>query len=346
MARAPFEIGGISIAPGERQNVSLPLSVMSNHTPMNLPIHVAHGKREGPTMFVSAAIHGDEVVGVEIVRRLLSGKVLNDIAGTALMVPIVNAFGFIGHSRYLPDRRDLNRSFPGNANGSLAAQLAHLFLSQVVGRSDVGIDLHTAAINRSNLPQIRVDTTDERALQMAMAFAPPLLKHAALRQGSLRDAAAARGVPVIVYECGEALRFDEVSIRVGVQGVMRAMTSLGMLRRRKQTTSAPSEVLISDQSQWLRASDGGIFRAYRTIGHHVAADDLIGVIADPFGETQREVRSPLAGLIIGRTNVPAVNQGDALFHIATIRNLDAVKEGARLNIRLEPQLLEDEDEIL
>ena len=346
MSRAPFEIGGISIAPGERQNVSLPLSVMSNHTPINLPIHVAHGKREGPTMFVSAAIHGDEVVGVEIVRRLLSGKVLNDIAGTALMVPIVNAFGFIGHSRYLPDRRDLNRSFPGSASGSLAAQLAHLFLSQVVDRSDVGIDLHTAAINRSNLPQIRVDTTDERALQMAMAFAPPLLKHATLRQGSMRDSAATRGVPVIVYECGEALRFDEVSVRVGVQGVMRTMTSLGMLRRRRQTASTPSQVLISDQSQWLRASDGGIFRAYRTIGHHVAVDDLIGVISDPFGETQREVRSPITGLIIGRTNVPAVNQGDALFHIATIRNLDAVQEGARLDIRLEPQLLDDEDEIL
>ena len=346
MGRAAFDIGGISIAPGERQNVSLPLSVMSNHTPINLPIHVAHGKREGPTMFVSAAIHGDEVVGVEIVRRLLSGKVLNDIAGTALMVPIVNAFGFIGHSRYLPDRRDLNRSFPGSANGSLAAQLAHLFLSQVVGRSDVGIDLHTAAINRSNLPQIRVDTTDERALQMAMAFAPPLLKHATLRQGSMRDAAATRGVPVIVYECGEALRFDEVSVRVGVQGVMRTMTSLGMLRRRRQATNTPTQVLISDQSQWLRASDGGIFRAYRTIGHHVAVDDLIGVISDPFGETQREVRSPLTGLIIGRTNVPAVNQGEALFHIATIRNLDAVQQGARLDIRLEPQLLEDEDEIL
>ncbi len=254
MARAPFEIGDISVAPGERRNVSLPLSVMSNRTPITLPIHVAHGKREGPTMFVSAAIHGDEVVGVEIVRRLLSGKVLNDIAGTALMVPIVNAFGFIGHSRYLPDRRDLNRSFPGNGNGSLAAQLAHLFMSQVVERSDIGIDLHTAAINRSNLPQIRVDTTDERALQIAMAFAPPLLKHASLRPGSLRDAAATRGVPVIVYECGEALRFDEVSIRVGVQGVIRAMTSQGMLRRRK-TTGTPSEILISDQSQWLRLPD-------------------------------------------------------------------------------------------
>ena len=346
MARSPFEIGGISIAPGERQTVSLPLSVMSNRTPITLPVHVAHGKREGPTMFVSAAVHGDEVVGVEIVRRLLASKLLNDIAGTALMVPIVNAFGFIGHSRYLPDRRDLNRSFPGNASGSLAAQLAHLFMSQVVERSDIGIDLHTAAINRSNLPQIRVDTTDERALEMAMAFAPPLLKHASLRQGSMREAAASRGVPVIVYECGEALRFDEVSIRVGVQGVIRAMTSLGMLKRRRPASANQAEVLISDQSQWLRASEGGIFRAYRTIGHHVASDDLIGVISDPFGETDREVRSPIAGLIIGRTNVPAVNQGDALFHIATIRNLETVRQGARLDIRIETQLLEDEDEIL
>lgn len=345
MARPAFEIGGISIAPGERQNVSLPLSVMSNRTPITLPIHVAHGKREGPTMFVSAAIHGDEVVGVEIVRRLLSSKVLNDIAGTALMVPIVNAFGFIGHSRYLPDRRDLNRSFPGNANGSLAAQLAHLFMTRVVGRADVGIDLHTATINRANLPQLRVDMNDPAALALAMAFAPPLLKHASLRPGSLRDAAAARGVPVIVYECGEALRFDEVSIRVGVQGVLRAMTSLGMLRRRKSASASPS-VLMSDSSQWLRASEGGIFRAYRTIGHHVMQDDLIGVISDPFGEAQREVRASLTGVIIGRTTVPAVNQGDALFHIASIRDADTLQRGGRLDIRLEQQLLEDEDEIL
>ena len=153
-------------------------------------------------------------------------------------------------------------------------------------------------------------------------------------------------VPVIVYECGEALRFDEVSIRVGVQGVIRAMASQGMLKRRRTTAAAAAEVLISDESQWLRASEGGIFRAFRTIGHHVATDDLIGVISDPFGETHRQVRSPIDGLIIGRTNVPAVNQGDALFHIATIRNLDAVQQGARLDIRIEAQLLDDEDEIL
>ena len=164
MARGPFTIGGERIAAGERRLVDLPLSALSNQTPMAVPVSVVHGRRDGPTLFVSAAIHGDELTGVAICRRLLASKALNVARGTLLMVPIVNAFGFISHSRYLPDRRDLNRSFPGSPRGSLAAQLACLFFSEVVARSDFGIDLHSAAIHRSNLPQIRVDSEQAEAL--------------------------------------------------------------------------------------------------------------------------------------------------------------------------------------
>ncbi|MDP9415628.1 MAG: succinylglutamate desuccinylase/aspartoacylase family protein, partial [Pseudomonadota bacterium] len=175
MPRRPIEVGGQQVLPGERQLVNLPLSALSNQTPMSVPVSVIHGRREGPTLFVSAAIHGDELTGVAICRRLLGSRALRVAKGTLLMVPIVNAFGFISHSRYLPDRRDLNRSFPGSAKGSLAAQLANLFFTEVVARSDYGIDLHSAAIHRSNLPQIRIDSDDEKAYELGRAFGAPII---------------------------------------------------------------------------------------------------------------------------------------------------------------------------
>src|SRR3712207_5385438 len=203
MARGAFVIGEEAVAAGERRVVSLPLSALSNQTPMSVPVAVIRGRRDGQTLFVSAAIHGDELTGVAISRRLLASSKLALTRGTLLIVPIVNAFGFISHSRYLPDRRDLNRSFPGSVKGSLAAQLANLFLTEVVARSDFGIDLHSAAIHRSNLPQIRVNTEEEKALELARVFGAPIIVHSGLREGSLREAAGQKGVPVLVYEAGE-----------------------------------------------------------------------------------------------------------------------------------------------
>lgn len=344
MARGDFEIGGMRVAPGERSLVSLPMSALSNRTPMALPVTVIHGKRDGPTLFVSAAVHGDELTGVAICRRLLASKALAVTRGTLLMVPIVNAFGFISHSRYLPDRRDLNRSFPGSLKGSLAAQLAHLFLNQIVARSDCGIDLHSAAIHRSNLPQIRMDAHDEKALALAQAFGAPIMIHSGLREGSLRRTAQERGVPVIVYEAGEGLRVDELSVNVGMRGVLRVMSYLGMISKR--AAKGRTTPVLSTSSRWVRATEGGMFRPFRKLGDHVAAGERIGVVADPYGEHEAEVRASLDGLVIGRANIPAINQGDALFHIASVEN--ASKLGEHYN-DLERRLDEsppDEDEIL
>ena len=344
MARAPFSIGGIDVAPGTRKLVSLPMSALSNRTPMALPVSVTHAKKDGPTLFVSAAVHGDELTGVAICRRLLASKALGITCGTLLVVPIVNAFGFIGHSRYLPDRRDLNRSFPGSARGSLAAQLAHVFLHQVVARCDCGIDLHSAAIHRSNLPQIRVDSHQERAYELAQAFGAPIIVHSGLREGSLRQAAQALGVPVIVYEAGEGLRVDDLSIGVGMDGVLRVMTHLGMLPEREGRRRPPP--VLSIGSRWVRAEESGLFRAFRDTGDHVEEGERIGAVADPYGEREVDVKACLTGIIIGRANIPAINQGDALFHIAKVDN--ATKLGARYD-RLEREhadILPDEDEIL
>ena len=343
MARAGFTIGGETVAPGERRLVNLPMSALANRTPMALPVQVIHGRQEGPTLFVSAALHGDELTGVAICRRLLASRSLNVLRGTLLLVPIVNAFGFISHSRYLPDRRDLNRSFPGSPRGSLAAQLAHIFLNEVVLRSTCGIDLHSAAIHRSNLPQIRVDSEDSEALRLAQAFGAPIIIHSGLREGSLRGVAQERGVPVIVYEGGEGLRVDDLSVRIGMRGVLGAMAELRMIRQRKRSRLAPA---LSTSSRWVRADESGLFRPFKEIGDHVDAGDRMGVIADPYGERETDLTAPCAGIIIGRANIPAINQGEALFHIARVEN--APQLGARyddLGKELGGTML-DEDEIL
>lgn len=347
MARRPsFAIGDLEVAPGEARTVDLPVSVLSNHTPIALPVHVVHGRREGPTMFVSAAVHGDEIIGVEIIRRLLRAREVRRLRGTLLCVPIVNAFGFISHTRYLPDRRDLNRSFPGSQRGSLAAQLAHLFLNEIVKRSDFGIDLHSAAIHRTNLPQLRVSSIQPRLRELAEAFGAPVVVISRLREGSMRQAAQEEGVDVMVYEGGEGLRFDEFAIRAGVKGVLRVMGHLEMANSRRVSTSKVKP-MFTDTTSWIRAPAGGVLRAYRTIGESVAAEETIGVISDPFGESETEIQSSAKGLIIGRTNLPVVNQGDALFHVAQVGRGDSAERAVdRVEQELRGDPLFDEDEIL
>ena len=319
MPRESFVISDQALAPGTRTTIDIPLGVLSNHTPMTLPVHVVHGRRDGPTMFVSAAIHGDEVLGVEIIRRLMQASALKTLRGTLMLIPIVNGFGFISHSRYLPDRRDLNRSFPGAANGSLAGRLAHIFMTEVVQRADVGIDLHTGALHRANLPQIRADLEKGDCLALAKSFGAPVILHSDLRDGSLREAAQEEGVDVLIYEAGEALRFEEFAIRAGVKGVLSVMKHLGMVTAKASKAMANKSVM-SRSSHWLRAPVGGIFRATKTIGDSVEKGEAIGAIADPFGETEADVVTKAAGIIIGRTNLPVVNQGDALIHIAKVFN--------------------------
>jgi predicted deacylase len=344
--RKPLALAGTSVEPGSRRTVDIPISVMSDHTPVTLSVHVIHGRRQGPTIFVSAAIHGDEIIGVEIVRRLVRSPALRRVAGTVLLIPVVNSYGFIAHSRYLPDRRDLNRSFPGSAKGSLAARLAHLFLSEVVSRCDYGIDLHSAAVHRTNLPQIRVGEDDEKALELARAFGAPVTLKAELRDGSLRHAAHERGVPVMVFEAGEGLRFDEFAIRVGVKGALRVMRHLGMIARGAITDSRFVSP-VAEKSSWVRAPQGGILRALRRSGDIVEKGELLGIVSDPFGEREAEVKAVVGGLIVGRANLPVVNQGDALFHIAVLPRAAAAGTALEsLEEEFQGDPMFDEDEIL
>lgn len=347
--------------------VDLPVSKLSNHTQVTLPVHVLHGPRPGPTMFVSAAIHGDELNGVEIIRRVLRTLHPGNISGTLLAIPVVNAFGFIGRSRYLPDRRDLNRSFPGSGSGSLAGRLADLFLREVVQRCQFGIDLHTAAVHRVNLPQIRADFARRpRCRELAEAFGAPVVLESAERSGSLRQAARDAGVDVLVYEGGEGLRFDEFAIKAGVDGIAGVMLRTGMLELpdgiEAVDLEATNRPVFANASKWVRAPDGGVFRGIKKIGNAVGEGEIVGFIANPYGDQEIKVLSPRRGIIVGATTLPTVNMGDALFHIAWADEHDRAKvrrqraslepggaaasSGARETPDAEPEAVMDEDEII
>ncbi|SLN53145.1 aspartoacylase [Roseivivax jejudonensis] len=344
---SPFVFGGVEIAPGTRRTVDLPVSVLSDHTPVTLSAHVVHGRRPGPTMFVSAAVHGDEVIGVEIVRRLLRTGPVARMSGTLIAVPIVNAFGFLNQSRYLPDRRDLNRCFPGSSQGSLAGRLAALFLTEVVSRCDVGVDLHSAAVGRTNLPQIRLTPGNPHLRKLGAAFAAPVTLNSKVREGSLREAAEAAGVDVLLYEAGEGLRFDEMAARAGVAGILRVMAELGMIGRRGVPRSRTTPVFC-EGSSWLRAPSGGLLRTLKARGDFVEEGAVLGIVSDPFGDIEAEVAAQSAGIVIGRTNLPVVNEGDALFHIATPERPAAAEAAAQGFVAdlLEAPALFDEDEII
>lgn len=331
----PFEIGDVAVATGTRQTVNLEVSTLANAMRMNLPVEVLHGAETGPVMFISGVVHGDEIQGLEIVRRVLAHGGLKVIKGTLLAVPIVNAFGFLNHSRYMPDRRDLNRSFPGSDHGSLASLLADLFFREVVKRSQYGVDLHTAALHRTNLPQVRIAPGEPVLLKMAEAFAPPVIMTSKLRDGSLRLHAKEVGVHVLLYEGGEALRFDEEAIEAGVKGVLRVMKMLGMIAD-APALARHATVTHSSSSNWVRAPEGGILHSMRRVGDKVGLKEPIGIITDPLGTVTVPVFAEDDGIIIGRTNLPIVNRGDALFHLARI------KTRAKMPLQAVP----DEDEII
>lgn len=327
--RAPFTIGGIDVAAGSRAEIALPIPALYTSTPMSCPVYVIHGKRAGPTIFLSGAIHGDEINGVEIIRRVLSRKSLRQIKGTLVAVPVVNVFGFVAQTRYLPDRRDLNRSFPGSDKGSLAARLADLFLREIVSKCTHGIDLHTAAIHRDNFPQVRANIDDPEINRMARAFNSPVIVNNTLAEGTLRNAAAALGVAVIVYEAGEALRFDELAIRAGVRGILSTLRELEMIPRSK-VRGRKTEPFLASSSIWIRAPKSGILRANRTLGEKVEKGELLGVVSDPFGSRDENVLAITEGIIIGRTNIPLVNEGEALFHIARFEDAVSAVENVEV----------------
>ncbi len=320
-----FTLAGHTVQPGQMQEINLPAAKLYTHTPMDLTVIVANGRRPGPTLLICAAIHGDELNGVEIIRRLKGLSLLRRLRGTLIMVPIVNLFGFVHRSRYLPDRRDLNRCFPGREEGSLGARVAHLFFEEIVKRCTHIIDLHTGAVHRYNLPQIRAALDNEETSRMAHAFSIPVIINAGLIESTLRAEAQAEGIPVITYEAGEALRLDEKCVVTGVRGCVSVMRGLEMLPPRRSRASR-WEPYVASSTRWLRAGTDGMFRAFVDLGARVAKGDVLGVVASPLGDVEERLLSPAEGIVICVNNLPLVNEGEALIHIARFGEVTAVED--------------------
>lgn len=307
-------IGGHTVKLGETKQIEMPVAKLYTDTDISIPIHVKRGKKSGPTVFVSAAVHGDELNGIEIIRRLIQSKTLKVNSGTLILVPMVNVYGVLNQSRYMPDRRDLNRSFPGSPKGSLAGRVADKFLEEIVQHCDYGIDLHTGAIHRSNLPQVRANLKDQETKTLAEAFGVPVLLNSDLRDGSLRQAAVESDTRILLYEAGQALRFDELSIQVGVKGVLNVIAHLGLIRRKSRRKKITP--YIANNSAWVRADSSGIVHNLKNLGDQVLKGTPLAEIGSPFGDIISTVTANKSGIIIGKQNIPLVQEGDAMFHIA------------------------------
>ena len=310
----PITVGDVTVRPGRKVQIELPFARVVTGATESLPVKVINGRSAGPNVWLSAAIHGDELNGIQIIRRVIKELDAKNLRGAVIAVPIVNPLGFIIQSRYLPDRRDLNRSFPGSARGSTAARLAHLFMEQVVDQCTVGFDLHTATNHRINHPQIRANLDDATTLRLARAFAAPFSIHAKLRDGSLRQAAAERGKTVLLYEGGQANRFDDEAVDRGVLGIMRTLRSMGMIDVRLPRVTPTT---LIRRTRWMRARRGGIADIEVKLGDYVSKGETVASISDAFGSRPTQVRSTESGWVLARSLRPLVNSGDSLVHVAT-----------------------------
>jgi len=315
MKKASFELNGQKILAGRKKSMEIPVARLPTGTWLSMPVTVFHGIADGPRLWLSAAIHGDELNGVEIVNSVMRGLDAKSLRGTVVAVPVVNVFGFVQQSRYLPDGRDLNRSFPGSKRGSLAARQAELFMRHIVEGSDVGIDFHTGTSNRTNLPQIRADLEHLRTRKLAKSFGAPVMLNARTRDRSLREAAAREGVTALLFEGGEALRFEDSVIQAGVDGTKRVMRELDMIDKSPRQRAT----VWAENAKWIRSRRAGLVRFQAGLGDTVEVGQVLAKISDMRGGRSSVVKAASGGIVIGITQTPIVTQGDPLFNIASIK---------------------------
>ena len=309
---SPLELLGQTVMPGTSQRLSWSATELFEGVAVTTPVLVINGTRPGPTLCMTAAVHGDELNGIEMVRRVMHDLTPENISGAIIGVPIVNVQGFRRGSRYLPDRRDLNRYFPGNPNGSAAARIAHSFFVNVVVHCDALVDLHTGSNERANLPQIRADLRDPDVVTLTQGFGSMVVMHSTPGVGTLRYAATRAGIPSVTLEAGGPSLLELTEVRHGVRGIETLITSLGMSRK-VSLWGAPEPVYY--RSSWVRANNGGILLADVSLGSTVRKGDLLGTITDPMSNVSSELRSPFQGRIIGMARNQVVMPGFAAFHV-------------------------------
>ncbi|MBC3538917.1 succinylglutamate desuccinylase/aspartoacylase family protein [Rufibacter sediminis] len=309
---AEMIINDIPIYAGDRKLIRLNISRLPSGTEINIPIHVFRAQEPGPVLLLMAGMHGDEVNGVEMIRRMIRRDLLRPLCGTVLAIPILNIYGFLNFSREVPDGKDVNRSFPGNAKGSLASRVAARFTKEILPLVDYGIDFHTGGRSKSNFPQIRCRLEDGESDTLARAFGAPFVLNSNYRPGSLRKEASNLGKTIIVYETGESLRLDEPGIILGLEGTRRVMHHLGMAA---DSVPASQPSIICQSTTWIRAPRAGLFRSFVRNGQQVNRGQQVGAVSDPYGYATHPITSHVSGHVVGLNNMPVVNQGDAILHI-------------------------------
>jgi uncharacterized protein len=307
-----IKLGDNLVKKGESRVINYDIARLPSGMMINMPVFIFRSQKSGPVLLLSGGLHGDEVNGIETIRRMIAEPMFNDLkSGTVIAVPILNVFGFLNFSRDVPDGKDVNRSFPGNANGSLASRVAYNLTKYILPLIDYGVDFHTGGAQRTNYPQVRYSHEDKNSELIAKAFSAPFTLHSNLIPNSIRHQASKMGKPVVVFEGGESLRLDELSIKEAIDGTKRLLAYLGMTHDLYQER----EGTYLEDSSWVRATRAGLFKPFVTSGEPVVKNQPIGVINDPFCQYEIKIVSSNEGYIIGHNNNPVVHQGDALFHI-------------------------------
>lgn len=305
-------INNQQIDAGENKTVILNSYELHTKSSIKIPVHVIRSVHPGPTVLFSAGMHGEETNGVEIIRRLVNRKEITDLnCGTIIAIPVINIVSFLYSTRDLPDGRDLNRCFPGSKNGSLGSRIAYDLMKHIIPLIDFGVDFHTGGAKISNYPQIRCVFDFPDNLALAEKFSAPLIIDSKYREGTLRKEAAKRNKPILVFEGGESMRFDYLSINEGINGCLRLLKAYDMLNL--EIPNNPHVKIVRDS--WIRAKASGLFHMNANNGAHVRKDDLLGVLCNPFGEVEHKILSPVDAYIVGINNQPIVNEGDALIHL-------------------------------
>ncbi len=305
---------GQEIMPGKGANLNLEVARLHTYTPVQIPVIVERAKEDGPTILLMAGMHGNEINGMEIIRRMIRKGWNKPTKGTIICVPVFNILGFLSLQRELPDRRDLNRSFPGSKNGSLAAQFAYHFLEEITPVADYVIDFHTGSNQRNNFAQIRCEFEDAESLELAKVFNPPFIVNSSYIHKSLREEMHKRGKKILLFEGGRDNNIEERIVQEGLDGVKRLLDHLDIRHFRVEATHDRVPVLITE-SRWLRAPHSGMFQSIVVNGSRIETDEVLGMVTDPFGKVERKIKAAAAGHVICVNESPVVNKGDALFHI-------------------------------
>jgi uncharacterized protein len=311
---------GETIGLGESKTIDFSIAKLSTSTEIEIPIIISRSKIHGPTILMTAGIHGDEINGIEVVRQIIAKKINKPKRGTIICIPIINIFGFLNSDRTFPDGRDLNRVFPGTKKGSLASRVAYSLTTEILPHVDYCLDFHTGGASRFNAPQIRIGPKDEALMEMAKIFNAPFIVMSPNIEKSFRITCAKMNIPILLFEGGKSLASNKHIVKHGVDGVMRFLDHLKMLGRKFNVPETLSETVVIEKSIWIRAHKSGLLHVKIDCNKHVKKGEFLATITDPYGTKRFKVMAPNEGYIINVNHAPVVYQGDAIFHISTINS--------------------------